>query len=294
MNRHLLLGFRAFDAHELLCHFAAREAGYYQSRGLRISLRDLTFDGRAQSSLPCLSTACAAGLMEILQGVERRLLLVAMRRPLFWLYGGPNTEKLEQLDGGRIAGYVDFSPPARFLTWRLADVAFDQYPAIDPVRDDLTRLGLLLSGEVDAGLFSSAVSPAYLQELGLNNLISPVDLPEFSTTGLTTERWVIERFPELVDDMVAAHAEAIVLLQDDEFLTSVLQQLNILGGSAGLTSNLRRALTDDGRIAETFDQSPLLRHLARDMCRETMKPDFSTIFDFTALSRFLESNHDCP
>ena len=37
------LGFKAFDAHELLCHFIAAKAGLYQRHRLQIELVDITF-----------------------------------------------------------------------------------------------------------------------------------------------------------------------------------------------------------------------------------------------------------
>ncbi|MCU7869787.1 MAG: hypothetical protein KZQ98_14855 [Candidatus Thiodiazotropha sp. (ex Lucinoma borealis)] len=287
MNRQLLLGFKAFDVHELLCHFAARKAGYYQRRGLNVLLRDITFTGYEHSSLPVFSTACAAGLMDILSGKEKRLLLVVMQRPLFWLFGGAGIENIEQLDGSSVAGYVDFTPPAHFLNWILADVSLDRTPDIQPVRDDLARLGLLLSGEVDAGLFSSAVSPAYLETCGLNKLSSPAELLQFPTTGLTTEISVIEQQPELVEALVAAHAEALALLRKDvDFICSTIKEMPLLGDPAGLIPTLRGALTEDGHVTESVARSSLQR-MAQSMGCGSSSLGHSALFDFSALNRFL-------
>lgn len=37
------LGFKAFDPHELLCHFLAEHSGYYRDAGLQVELSDITF-----------------------------------------------------------------------------------------------------------------------------------------------------------------------------------------------------------------------------------------------------------
>lgn len=282
-----MLGFKAFDVHELLCHFAARKAGFYQRRGLNVFLRDITFTGYEHASLPVFSTACAAGLMDILNGAEKCLVLVVMQRPLFWLFGGPGIERIEQLDGSSIAGYMDIAPPAHFLNWILADVSLDRPPDIQPVRDDIARLGLLLSGEVDAGLFSSAVSPTYLETFGLKKLSSPAELLQFPTTGLTTDKFVIEQQPELVEALVAAHAEALALLRKDvDFIYSTINEMPLLGDPAGLVPTLSSAFTEDGHVTESVGRSSFLR-MGQSMGGESSSRDLGALFDYSALNRFL-------
>jgi hypothetical protein len=39
----ITLGFKAFDAHELLCHFVAVQAGLYEREGIAVQLADITF-----------------------------------------------------------------------------------------------------------------------------------------------------------------------------------------------------------------------------------------------------------
>jgi hypothetical protein len=39
----ITLGFKAFDPHELLCHFVADMAGLYRRESLQVELADITF-----------------------------------------------------------------------------------------------------------------------------------------------------------------------------------------------------------------------------------------------------------
>ncbi|MCU7815566.1 MAG: LLM class flavin-dependent oxidoreductase [Candidatus Thiodiazotropha sp. (ex Rostrolucina anterorostrata)] len=214
-------------------------------------------------------------------------IVMACSGPKSLQLGGAGIENIEQLDGSSVAGYVDFAPPAHFLNWILADVSLDRTPDIQPVRDDLARLGLLLSGEVDAGLFSSAVSPVYLETFGLNKLSSPAELLQFPITGLTTEMSVIEQQPELVEALVAAHAEALALLHKDvDFICSTIKEMPLLGDPAGLIPTLRGALTEDGHVTESVGLSSL-RRMAQSMGSGSSSLGHSALFDFSALNRFL-------
>ncbi len=62
------IGFKAFDPHELLCHFVALEAGLYQHHDITVELFDLTF--AEDMSLPedMCQVSCGAALASRPQG----------------------------------------------------------------------------------------------------------------------------------------------------------------------------------------------------------------------------------
>src|SRR5262245_4990544 len=101
----LQLGFKAFDFHELLCHFIAMRAGLYLQHGLQVSLVDTTFipDDKLPSDL--VHAACGAALAMWLRGAPYRVVCVAIDRPMFWLYGRSEYAGIDSLRGARIAGF---------------------------------------------------------------------------------------------------------------------------------------------------------------------------------------------
>ncbi len=106
----VVLGFRAFDPHELLLHFLAERLGHYERMGLAVGLKDLTFTPEDKLESHIFSTACGAALVGRAQGARRRVVLVATERPLFWMYARAGTTSIEQLRGKRIATFPPASP----------------------------------------------------------------------------------------------------------------------------------------------------------------------------------------
>ena len=64
------LVFRGFDAHELACHFVARQAGIYARHGLRVRLRDGIGAASESSGLPQFHAACGLALGDWLRGAR--------------------------------------------------------------------------------------------------------------------------------------------------------------------------------------------------------------------------------
>lgn len=164
------LGFRAYDPHELLPHVVATRLGLYEQVGVHVRLRDLTFDDRA---LPQVS--CGAALLGRLRGEPLRIALVACRRPLFWVV---TRHPRIPLESAHIASYPDGSPPALFARILLPAARFE------PARDNDARVGLLVAGEVDGAVISSAQPWAALQRLGLHRALAFADALTVPTTGL--------------------------------------------------------------------------------------------------------------
>ena len=195
--RPIRLGFRAFDPHELLCHFLAIDAGLYERP---VVLRDITFLADGELDDCALQVSCgSAALAE----EPFRIALVASTRPLFWLVARRGTT-LADIRHDRIAGYPAFAPPARFLRAVIGAEAA-------PVRDDDARIGLLLAGEVDASLVSSGSPLPRLAPLGVEPVLFLGDRLQLPTTGLA-----VLGDPAWLPGLVAAHRAALELVQRDD------------------------------------------------------------------------------
>ena len=215
------LGFRAFDIHELLLHFIAVRLGYYRDAGLQVGLRDLTFvtDYREHS----LSVACGSALVARAKGIMHKVVFIGTDYPMFWVYGDLTAndaksakESISQAGaagpeskaGGpvaRIATFPPLSPPWYMLPLVLRRRGIDpENTELLPVRDDVGRLGLLRSGNVDAAVISSAFPPPNMQQCGLTPLLFFGDYLRIPTTGLAASEDMINRQPELLERLVGA------------------------------------------------------------------------------------------
>jgi len=212
----IILGFKAFDVHELLLHFLALRLGFYRERGLKVKLKDLSFVPDEQLDASTFTVACGAALLARLKGARRKVVLVATDRPMFWMHAQKDVAKVGGLRGERIATYPEKSPP-----WLLHRMILRKY-GLDPdrdvqleaARDDVARLGLLRSGDVRAAVLSSAMSPARLQSPGFRELLFFGDEVRIPTTGLTASEEMMERDPELVRAMVAAFHQSLLAVHE--------------------------------------------------------------------------------
>ncbi len=208
-------GIKAFDIHELLCHFVAQRGGFYAAADLDIKLVDTTFT--PDEKLPVadyFQVACGAAAFS--RDIAFRVFLAAVTRPMFWLYGSAGTEKVEQLAGKRIATFPPFAPPYWFNRIALRNHGLDPGTDVElnPARDDAIRLGLLREGAVDAALISSAISPVTLQELGLNVLSLVGDEIRFVTSGIATTVKIAQEDPGLVENLVGAYRQSLAVIHD--------------------------------------------------------------------------------
>lgn len=219
------LGFKAFDPHELLCHFVARRAGLYARHGVEVTLVDTTFLPDDKLPGDTLHAACGAALAAWLQGAPYRVVLAAVDRPMFWLHAAPGFADVAALSGKRIAGYPAIAPPAQFLRLVLERAGLDAARDVIsyPVRDDTARLGLLRAGDVEAAVLSSSIAPAALHREGFATAAFFGDALRVPTTGLAVREELLERRPELVGALVKAHASALEIIhRDDDALGEVL------------------------------------------------------------------------
>jgi len=208
MIRRLRLGFKAFDIHELLCHFVAVRLGYYEAEGLNIELTDITFVPDEALPASTAQVSCASAAIGALNGIENRIAFVASWKPLFWLCARAEIKTLNDLRGGRIATYPAAAPPSQFLQAILRKHGLGSNAALSlaPARDDTARLGLLLSGAVTAAVVSSATPVPRIRRLGAVPLLFFGDEVTVTTTGLA----VSTKLLELNSDMVEATTGALV------------------------------------------------------------------------------------
>lgn len=227
-------GIKAFDIHELLCHFVARRGGFYASAGLDVRLVDTTFT--PDDKLPVadyFQVACGAAAFS--QNVPFKVYLAAVTKPMFWLYGSALTDSVEQLAGKRIATYPPLAPPYWFNRIALRNHGLDPDTDVElkPARDDAIRLGLLRAGAVDAALISSAVSPVTVQRLGLNILSLVGDEIRFVTSGIATTEKIAREEPGLVESLVGAYRQSLAVIHDSPDETH-----SILADVMGITQDI--------------------------------------------------------
>lgn len=278
------LGFKAFDPHELACHFIARHAGLYAARGMEVRLLDTTFLTDGQLPPVTFHAACTAALYAWLRGAPMRVVFVACDRPMFWLVGRPGA-----LDGGgegsiRLAGYPPGAPPGELLRLVLAAdrQTAGRHVEILPVRDDVARLGLVAGGDVDAAVISSGVAPGRLRRLGLDPLRFFGDAVRVPTTGLAVHRDLLEREPEVVRAMRDCHREALKLLHTDARLSgeALARFLDLPPDDAQeAVSVLRRYCTQDGC------STPAIEAAAIDALRDASPPEMRATGPLYAPSR---------
>jgi len=216
------LGFKAFDAHELLCHFVAAEAGLYAKQKLRVELADITFIAESDLPVDWFQASCGAALSSALRGFPQRVVFVATDKPMFWMYCRREIANLRGLAQMRLATFPEFAPPyhlANIILFR-AGLTDSEAVRLYVARDDTARLGLLRSGDADAAVISSAIAPARLDAMGFNNLCFFGDEIRIPTTGLAINQAFLEAEPDLTRLLVNIHKESLKLLHHDENLVS--------------------------------------------------------------------------
>lgn len=211
------LGFKAFDPHELLCHFVAVEAGLYKSKALKVELVDITFIPEADLPSPWFQASCGAALASAVKGIPQRVVLVAVDKPMFWLYARPGISSIGELRNQRIATFPAIAPPHHLANIIMSRAGLDVASEVTlrSARDDVARLGLLKSGHVDAAIISSSVAPAKLTALGFNTLCLFGDQIRIPTTGLAIDQSYLDQEPEITRLLVDAHKESLKVIHHD-------------------------------------------------------------------------------
>ena len=280
-------GIKAYDVHELYCHFLAERLGYYDDEGLNVRVIDVTFT--PDEKLPQRSyfqVACGAAYLGRREGFPFKVVLAAATRPMFWLHARSEIDSIEALRGRRVATYPPVAPPHWFHRVLLRKHGLDPDRDLEfwPCRDDIIRLGLLRGGDVDAALLSSATSPVAVQRLGFRTLALSGDEVRFVTTGVATFESIIEEQRDLIEAVVRAHQRGLdaIHAQPGEAIAVLADVLREPDDVAQATFELmRHCFTRDG-VAE----QEVLRAALADMAgvlpvAEPVEP--RELYDFSLL-----------
>ena len=277
------LGFKAFDAHELLCHFVAQQAGLYKKHGLQVGLEDITFIPESDLPRHWFQASCGAALASAVKGIPQRVVFVGVDKPMFWIFARQDIKRLDDLGKKKLATFPSFAPPHQLANIVLARAGLTGPDAakLHAARDDTARFGLLRSGHVDAAVISSAMAPARLIGLGFNLLAFLGDEFRMPTTGLGVDQAHVESEPELTDLIVAIHKKSLALMHDDIPLVSrVLQEVfEVAAGYADLTARQYVAcFTADGTTTGEIAQAAI-DAMARSMDLD-VPPDWREVYLF--------------
>tara|TARA_Y100000588_G_scaffold61654_1_gene60905 strand:+ start:63 stop:923 length:861 start_codon:yes stop_codon:yes gene_type:complete len=255
------LGFKAFDAHELLCHFVAEKAGLYKRTNVEIELVDLTFSNDADMPDSLCQASCGAALSSILKGNPQRVMFVATDRPMFWLYSQPGILDLAALDEKRISTFPPIAPPHHLANIILRKAGVDTgNVALLAARDDVARLGLLRSGNVDAAVISSAVSPLKIEQDGFNTLAFFGDHLRIPTTGFAVHQTYLEKQAALIEGLVNVFKKAVRLIRDDPRMVAIVlrEVFDVPADIAGPTAvRFQPYYTENGQTTTQIAQTAI-------------------------------------
>jgi ABC-type nitrate/sulfonate/bicarbonate transport system substrate-binding protein len=213
----LQLGFKAFDAHELLCHFVAHEAGLYKQENLNIELLDITFIAEADLPKSVFQASCGAALASAIKGIAQRVIFVATVSPMFWIYSSRQLTKLEELKDKKLSTFPTMAPPHHLANIVLNNAGVNVAECVEllPARDDVARFGLLKSGAVEAAVISSALSPIKIQQAGFNKLCMIGEEISIPTTGLAIDQFYLDKEPQLAQTFTAILKKSLSIIQND-------------------------------------------------------------------------------
>jgi ABC-type nitrate/sulfonate/bicarbonate transport system substrate-binding protein len=288
------LGFKAFDLHELACHFIARHTGIYSAHGLDVRLLDTSFIPDDQLPPRMFQVACGAALISWLQGARTKVVFVACDRPMFWLIARPEITAPEQLAGRSIAGFPPGSPPAQLLRLilRARGLSGDGGPTVVAARDDTARLGLLTGGDVQAAVVSSAVLPGRIRRRGLSVVQFFGVALRLPTTGLAVRESLLLAEPALAQVMCRCFRESLQMLRlNDDLVRAALGEfLECSGAESGeAVELLRGCYTADGRSTGSI-QAQAIESMRWALGNGTALPD-RDLYDYAALERDTDESH---
>lgn len=221
------LGFKAFDPHELLCHFIATRAGLYKRENINVELIDITFIAETDLPVHIFQASCGAALSSALRGIPQKIIFVATDKPMFWIYSSNTIPGLDKLSNAKMATFPVTAPPHQLANIILESSGIDieKELMLLPARDDVARFGLLKSGCVDAALISSAIAPAKIRRAGFNKLCFFGDVIRIPTTGLAVDQAFLDQEPQLAQTLVSIHKESLSIMHNDlAMLATVLQE----------------------------------------------------------------------
>jgi len=215
------IGFKAFDPHELLCHFVATNAGLYQRENITVELVDITFVADADLPHDVSQVSCGAALSSALSGTPQKIVFIATDKPMFWIYSNPKIPDISGLVNSKIATFPVMAPPhhlANIFLKRMG-INVDQQVTLLPARDDVARFGLLASNHVDAAVISSSIAPEKIHQAGMRKLCFLGDEIRIPTSGLAVHPAYFEKEEKLVWTLVRILRQSLSIIHHDVAVT---------------------------------------------------------------------------
>jgi len=277
------VGFKAFDPHELLCHFIAVNAGLYKRENIDVELIDITFVADTELPLHVSQVSCGAALSSALKGIAQRIIFVATDKPMFWIYSSGRIKSMEALAQSKIATFPAMAPPHHLANIILgkSGINAEQDVILLPARDDAARFGLLVSGNVDAAVISSVIAPAKIEYSGLNMLCFFGDEIRIPTTGLAIEKSYLDKETELFKTMVNILEQSLSIIHEDpDAVAGVLKEYFDVDDRFKMETAvlLQNYYTKDGRTTPEIAQNAI-NTLCKSLSVSTV-PDWRQIYEF--------------
>src|SRR3954452_8578794 len=209
--------------HEEDVYSVATELGYYADEGVRVAIRDgVRWDDEQ------LRRAAVVGLgrtllIRLLAGTPWTMLCVNTERPLFWVMARSQFADVSELRGRRVAMHPALVAPGCFARIVLRGRGLDPDANIDAVPmypgDYSEHIRLLKSGELDAAVIGSTLSPQQLEaEEGLRLLLFFGDELQIPTTGVAVDPSILALDDPRVKGLVRANLRALATMLDDPAL----------------------------------------------------------------------------
>ena len=209
--------------HEEVVYSVADELGYYADEGVHVAIRDgvrWDDDRLRQAAVVGLGRTL---LIRLLAGTPWTMLCVNTERPLFWFMARGELSDISELRGRRVAMHPRLVAPGTFARIVLRGRGLDPDTDIEAVEmfpgDYSEHIRLLQSGELDAAVIGSTLSPEQLEaEAGLRRLLFFGDDLQIPTTGVAVDPSVVALDDPRVEGLVRANLRALAALLDDPAL----------------------------------------------------------------------------
>ena len=266
----------------------ARERGYFQQEGLNVELvlmpAALNIKVLLSGEIGYASTIGSA-VVAAVRGVEVRIVMLFVDRPLLDLVARPEINSIAELKG-RVIGISSRGGLHDVTIRRML-----QQSGVDPAQATLLAVGgqgamlaALMSGRISAGLLNPPHNFLGYRE-GLKNLGFAGAYIRIPSTGLVTTRERLERSPDQVRRMARALTRARAFARENKAQAVPILKKFLQLQDEDLTAKIydyhKRAETPDGRIdaalaAETIRDVGQTEGITRDL-------PVSQLFDFSYL-----------
>jgi len=233
----------------------AKEQGFFQKEGLNVE----TVLMPASLNIKVLlsgdiqyATTITAGVVANVRGVNTRVVMCFVDRPLLDLVGNPEIGSIADLKGRLVA--ISSRGGLHDVTMRRIFVQSGMDPAqatFITVGEQGAMLNGIKSGRVAAGLLNPPHNFVAYQQ-GLKNLGFAGDFFRAPSTGIVTMQETLERSPEQVRRLTRALARARIFARENKPATVAILKRFVRLQDEDLVSKIydyhRKAETPDGRV----------------------------------------------